>query len=173
MIGTRLCGLTLAGFLAFAAQSMAQTTTTGMVGFTTTQTARLSVLNLNPVATPATSTANNCSVELQFFDENNKLLTSTSHSLAPQTAYSFDLKGTSIVQPSTVAAVPGDREEIRGVVTVIPVAIPVATANPIAAGSCTLFTTLEIYDSTGSTVVLTSDTRPVPAATVVPLTAVK
>jgi len=162
-----LCNLTLAGFFAFAAQSMAQpaviiepltnTVTTGMVGLTTNQTARLSVLNLNSATstTPTTTstTMNNCTVELQFFDgQNNSLKQIIVPNFAPQTATILDLTRAAITTQT------GNRAEIRGVVTVNPPSTPVATPN--APGYCVVFTTLQIFDeTTGSTVVLTSDTR--------------
>ena len=88
---TGLYSLALAGFFAFAAQSMAQNAiiveppiamvqpavTTGMVGLTTNQTARLSVVNLNSTSTSTSTTTTsptNCTVELQFFDGKNNSL---------------------------------------------------------------------------------------------------
>ena len=161
---TGLCSLTLAGFLAFAAQSMAQSVivfeplmqpavTTGMVGITSNQTARLSVLNLNSSATTVPATANNCTVELQFFDGQNKSLKQVLvPNFAPQTATTLDLTRAEITSQTAI------RAEIRGVVTVNPASTPVATAT--VPGYCTVFTTLQIFDAaTGSTVVFTSDTR--------------
>ena len=164
MKSTGLCSLTLAGFFAFAAQSMAQNAiifeplaqpavSTGMVGLTTNQTARLSVLNLNSTTSTAPITANNCTVELQFFDaQNNSLKQSLVLNFAPQTAATLDLTRAAITTQT------GNRAEIRGAVTVNPASTPVAgAATP---GYCTVFTTLQIFDeTTGSTVVLTSDTR--------------
>ena len=166
---TGLYSLALAGFFAFAAQSMAQNAivvealsqpavTTGMVGLTSNQTARLSVLNLNTTTT-STSTlspptpANNCTVELQFFDGQNKSLKQALvPNFAPQTATTLDLTR------SEITAQTANRAEIRGVVTVNPASTPVATAT--VPGYCTVFTTLQIFDAaTGSTVVFTSDTR--------------
>ncbi|MGA3019873.1 MAG: hypothetical protein ABSF62_22365, partial [Bryobacteraceae bacterium] len=50
------------------------------------------------------------------------------------------------------------RAEIRGVVSVNPASTPVA--SPAVPGYCTVFTTLQVFDATtGSTIVLTSDTR--------------
>ena len=144
-----------------------QSLTTGMVGFTTGQTARLNVLNLYslPAATttPTTPTAN-CTVELQFFDDKNNMLKQTVVSnLAPGTATSLDLPRTS------VTSVTASRAEIRGVVVVNPTSGPIV--SPVAVGFCSVFTTLEIFDGSGSTVSLTSDTRPIGLPVVVPLTA--
>ena len=168
MKSTGLFSLTLAGFFAFAAQSMAQNAivvepmsmvqpavTTGMVGLTTNQTARLSVLNLNSTSTTtATLTPPiNCTVELQFFDAQNKSLKqAVVPNFAPQTATTLDLKRSEITTQTA------NRAEIRGVVTVNPGPTPVA--SPSIPGYCTVFTTLQIFDTaTGFTVVFTSDTR--------------
>ncbi len=173
MKSTGLCRLTLAGFFAFAAQSMAQNAiifdplsqpavTTGMVGLASNQTARLSVLNLNSTS----AKTNNCTVELQFFDgQHNSLKQATVPNFAPQTATSLDLTRAEITTQT------GNRAEIHGVVTVNPPSASVAT--PAAPGYCTVFTTLEIFDqTTGSTIVLTSDTRAINnGAVVIPLTA--
>jgi hypothetical protein len=160
---TGLYSLTLAGFFAFAAQSMAQNAivvglaqsgvTTGMVGLTLNQTARLSVLNLNVVSSTVPTTANNCTVELQFFDGQNKALKQALvPNFAPQTATTLDLTRAELTSETA------NRAEIRGVVTVNPVSTPAAT--PTVPGYCTVFTTLQIFDAaTGSTIVLTSDTR--------------
>jgi len=167
-------GSALAVGLVFAGQMMAQTTTlsqvifqhsetTGMVGLTLNQTARLNVLNLNAI--PATTpTPANCAVELQFFDAQNNMLKQTVViNFAPGTATLLDLKREAI---STTA---GGRVEVRGVVTVNP---PLPVASSVAVGFCTVKTTLEIFDSnTLSTISLTSDTSPVGAGIVVPLLA--
>jgi hypothetical protein len=164
-----LPGGALAAILVFGAPLMAQTTTlpsipalpivfqqsftTGMLGFTANQTARLNVLNLNPV--PATSTAQttNCIVELQFFDGKNNLLKQPVVSnLAPATATSLDLIRAAVTSETA------SRAEIRGVVVVNPTPTPVG--SPAPTGYCSVMTTLEIFDdTTGSTVALTSDTR--------------
>ena len=176
MKSTGLFSLTLAGFFAFAAQSMAQNATvfepmamvppavtTGMVGLTTNQTARLSVLNLNSTSTTtATLTPPiNCTVELQFFDAQNKSLKqAVVPNFAPQTATTLDLKRSEITTQTA------NRAEIRGQINVNPSSTPVA--NPTVPGYCTVFTTLQIFDeTTGSTVVLTSDTRVSNSGTVV------
>jgi hypothetical protein len=133
--------------------------TTGMVGLTTNQTARLSVLNLNSTSTSTSTTTstltppNNCTVELQFFDAQNKSLKQAIvPNFAPQTATTLDLKRSEITTQTA------NRAEIRGQINVNPSSTPVA--NPTVPGYCTVFTTLQIFDeTTGSTVVLTSDTR--------------
>lgn len=135
-----------------------QTFTTGMVGFTTNQTARLNVLNLNSTAAMVTSTLfppaapANCTVELQFFDDKNNLVKqAVVPNFAPGAATSLDLPR------SGVTSVTAARAQIRGAVVVNPSPTPVA--SPAAVGFCSVMTTLEVFDSSGSTVALTSDTR--------------
>jgi hypothetical protein len=131
-----------------------QSFTTGMVGFTLNQTARLNVLNLNAVpAADATAPAATCTVQLQFFDGKNNLLgQSVIPNFAPGMATAFDLKRQAVTAQTT------SRAEIRGVVTVNPTPMTVASLNPV--GYCSVMTTLEIMDdNTGSTVALTSDVR--------------
>jgi hypothetical protein len=143
-----------------------QSFTTGMVGFTTNQTARLNVLNLNsvPAAAPATQTAD-CTVELQFFDDKNNLVKQTVvPNFAPGTATSFDLPRASVTSEAAT------RAEIRGVVVINPTPTPVE--SPAAAGYCSVVTTLEIFDAaTGSSVALTSDTRAVGLPSLLPVVA--
>ena len=136
-----------------------QTFTTGMVGFTTSQTARLNVFNLNPVpaATTTTSTGTtttqpaNCTVALRFYDNKGAQVSEyVVANFAPGASASFDLTRASVT--SETAA----RAEIRGVVVVNP-----AADSSTAAGSCSVLTTLEIFDAGGSTIALTSDTRSV------------
>ncbi|MGD0497003.1 MAG: hypothetical protein ABSC23_01060 [Bryobacteraceae bacterium] len=179
MIGSWRCAV--AGLLVFAAQAVAQTTiptinimyqqpvTTGMVGFTNSQTARLSVLNL----VPATAVPSVCNVQLAFYDDKNNLLKQASvNALPPQTASSLDLSRTEVASSSPTV----QRAQIRGVVRTGPLipasAQSVATpgASVVFASACTVMTTLEIFDTaTGVTQVLTSDTRPVSPAAVIPL----
>lgn len=130
-----------------------QTFTTGMVGFTTNQTARLNVFNLNPVpsSTAATQPAN-CTVELQFFDNKGGIVSqSVVPNFAPGASTSFDLTRANVT--SETAA----RAQIRGAVVINPA--PTVVESPAVVGNCTVFTTLEIFDANGSTVSLTSDTR--------------
>ena len=144
------------------ASAFQQTYTTGMVGFTTNQTARLNVLNLNGAPATSTPATFNCTVELRFFDAQNNLLTqSVVPNFAPGTAASFDLPRASVTSQTT------PRAEIRGVVAINPAPTPVASPAPV--GFCTVMATLEIIDATGSTVALTSDTRFVGSPFVVPL----
>jgi hypothetical protein len=132
-----------------------QTMTTGMVGFSLNQTARLNVLNLN--AFPATaSTASNCTVQMQFLDpQNNILKQNTVSNLAPQTATSLDLDRKLVTAQTSL------RAQLRGAVIVNPPPVTAGSSTtPVAQGYCTVMVTLEVFDdTTGSTVLLTSDTR--------------
>lgn len=168
--GTTLAAIFACGQLALAQPSAVltnQTFTTGMVGFTTNQTARLNVLNLNPEITSIASltppNSPNCTVELRFFDaQNNMVSQSVVPNFAPGTAAFLDL------ERATVASQTSPRAEIRGVVVVNPAPTPVA--SPAPTGFCSVMVTLEIIDhSTGSTVALTSDTRVVGMPLVMPL----
>jgi hypothetical protein len=137
-----------------------------MVGFTTNQTARLNVLNLNPVTTITASLTPpnppNCTVELRFFDaQNNMVSQSVVPSFAPGTATFLDL------ERATVTSQTSPRAEIRGVVVVNPAPTPVG--SPFPTGFCSVMVTLEIIDATGSTVALTSETRMVGGPLVMPL----
>lgn len=135
--------------------SLQQTMTTGVVGVTPNQIARLTVLNLNPVPTTASAAAN-CNVELQFRDTKNNLVKQDLvMNFAPQTA------------PQSYAGLTPPHVPIRGVVLVNP---PTPAANPVAPGYCSVMVSLEIFDNiTGSTVVLTTDTRMIGASGIVPL----
>jgi len=166
LFGTALAAIFACGQLALAQPSAVptnQTSTTGMVGFTTNQTARLNVLNLNPVTTAsATPTAANCTVELRIFDaQNNMVNQSVVPAFAPGTATFLDL------ERATVTSQTSPRAEIRGVVVVNPAPTPVE--SPALTGFCSVMVTLEIIDATGSTVALTSETRMVGGPLVMPL----
>jgi len=130
--------------------------TTGFVGFTTNQTARLSVLNLNPQPPVGALGVAPCTVEMQFFDlGNNQLGTPKVVSgFAPQTGVLLDLDRASANLPG-VASTP--RAQIRGLVTINPTAPAPGTAQ----GPCRVMVTLEIVDASGSTVSLTSETSTV------------
>jgi hypothetical protein len=138
-----------------------------MVGFTTGQTARLNVLNLNSTTTPAT--AANCTVELVFYGPQAAATSSTAAipvngpilgqsfvtNFAPAASTFLDLPR------SSVTSEPSARAQIRAAVTVNPSGVPASIASTATIGYCNVFITLEVFDGTGSTVFLTSDTRPV------------
>jgi len=147
-----------------------QTFTTGMVGFTTNQTARLNVFNMNSTETPGT--AANCTVELAFYGPQTASTSSSTAApvsgpllgqsfvpnFAPGASTSLDLPRASVT--SETAA----RAEIRGVVVVNPSSVPASVTSTVTNGFCNIFITLEVFDGTGSTVFLTSDTRPISPA---------
>ena len=132
-----------------------QTYTTGIVGFTTNQTARLNVLNMNaPQSSTVTTPTANCTVELRFFDNKGTMINQTVvPNFAPGASTSLDLTRAAVTSETTA------RAEIRGVVVINPA--PTSVESPAAVGYCGVFTTLEVFDASGSTVALTSDTRPV------------
>jgi hypothetical protein len=144
-----------------------QTSTTGMVGFTTNQTARLNVFNLNSTQTPPT--AANCTVELAFYGPQAAATSSTTAiplngpilsqsfvpNFGPGASTFLDLPRASVTSETSA------RAQIRGAVTVNPSEVPASISSTATNGYCNVFITLEVFDSTGSTVFLTSDTRPV------------
>jgi hypothetical protein len=137
-----------------------QTYTTGMVGLAANQNARLNVFNLNPVAATTSTTSTppaNCAVALEFYDNKGGMVSRTTvPNFAPGQSAFFDLPYSSLTTESLVHA------EIRGVVVINPT--PASGASTAVVGNCSVITTLEIFDATtGSTVALTSDTRPVAA----------
>ena len=165
MLNQRYPWCALAGIILCGAHLMAQTSaapiapgaavTTGMVGIAPTQTARINVLNLNPVVgTPVV-----CSVLLQFVDANDNVLKSaTISNIPPGQAAGLNLMREEIPD-STVT-----REHIRGVVR-NPL-IPAAGSTAVPAG-CSVFTTLEVFDDvSGDTLTFTSHVKPVPVAAV-------
>ena len=159
-----------AGLLLSAAQVMAQNTTptpisqqtftTGMVGFIGGQTAQLNVLNIGSAGV----TTQSCPVQLAFYDGQSKLLGQSSVvNLLPGTATVYDLS-----RSAAIAATATSRLQIRGVVRTVPVPTAANASTTIVPVNCSLVTTLEIYDLTGATQVLTSDTRLVPTGIVTP-----
>jgi hypothetical protein len=144
--------------------ALSQTLTTAMVGFTGSQTAQLSVLNMNPATT---TTLAGCEVQLAFYDSQNKLLKQgAATSVAPGTATTLFLSRSEI--PVAAASMP--RVSIRGQAkTILP---PTTTSGPAVLSSCALLASLEIYDNvTGVTQLFTSDTRTVFTGDVIPVTA--
>ena len=139
-----------------------QTLTTGMVGLSSGQTARINVLNLNtpPILTPVSSavvSVGSCAVTMEFFDAQNKLLNSfpATVTVAPQNAVSLDLAWAALPPSPSATGVNALRREIRGVV----IAAPVTSSTTASTTACSLKVALEVYEnSTGGTVFLTSDT---------------
>jgi hypothetical protein len=145
--------------------ALSQTLTTGIVGFTGSQTAQLNVLNMSAASTAALA---GCEVQLAFYDSQNRLLKQgATTTIAPGSAASLSLGRSDV--PAASATTP--RVSIRGQVkTVVPSTSTVA-GPAILFSSCSLFASLEVYDNvTGVTQVFTSDTRMVISGDVVPLT---
>jgi hypothetical protein len=167
MIAPSKCAL--ACLLLSVAQALAQSTTpvsylqtvsTGMVGFTSSQTARLNVLNL----AASSGAGPTCSVQLAFYDEKNDLLKqATVSALAPQAVTSLELTRPELTSILTATL----RAQIRGVVRSSPAATALPTpmysvpiTSVIYVTGCSVVTTLEIFDTaTGVTQLLTSDTH--------------
>jgi hypothetical protein len=147
-----------------------QSYTTGMVGFTTGQTARLNVLNLNPVpSATATTKPLNCNVSLQFLDNKGATISQTTvTNFAPGTATSFDVPRASVTSETA-----SPRAEIRGMVVVNPTAIAGTSSAAATEGNCAVKTTLEVYDATGSTISSTSDAQLVGVPSVVSLISIR
>ncbi len=126
---------------------------TGIVGLSVTQSAQLNIVNLSPVPVGASPVVA-CTAELDFYDGQGRLLTSSTVKVAPDSAASLTLKYTSIPAVSVAARTP-----IRGVVRTGPL-VPGATSTAVPAG-CELATTLELFDNaTGATQAVISETYP-------------
>jgi hypothetical protein len=141
--------------------------TTGLVGVTSTQTARLNVLNLQPIIPGVAAIL--CPATLEFYDDNGALLKQLAvTNISPTTA-------ASLVYKPLVSTAVGARAQIRAVVLTglnfgfnpgagSPAA-PTASANPV----CNLMASLEIIDdSTGGTHILTTDLRTMPIFRILP-----
>jgi hypothetical protein len=164
-----------------AIPTFAPAVTTGAVGLAASQTAQLNVVNLNTASAPATTTPTvPCQVQLEFWDSQGKLVKSLSipnqtiPSLAPGATASLQIKLTDVTTNTSPL-----RTEIRGVVRRYApspatgvTTTPTPIAQPIAfyPASCTVATTLEIFDTaTGVTQSLTSDMRVLENFTILPL----
>jgi hypothetical protein len=150
-----------------------QTFTTGMLGFSAGQTAQLNVLNLAtaPLATPVSTAiaTGSCSVTMEFFNAQDILQNPTTVAtvvIAPQKAASVDLPWSSASATGTNPT--AGRREVRGVVIGTPT--PVATSS-VGTGPCNLKITMEIFDSLGNTLAVTSDTSLVSSGILTPSTA--
>jgi hypothetical protein len=140
-----------------------ETLTTGMVGFTAAQTAQLNVLNMSEATT---LTVAGCEVQLAFYDAQGHLLKQgAAVNITPGTATSLSLGRSDVTSPSVTTL----RLSVRGQVSTV--AAPTASASPaVILSSCTLFTSLEVYETaTGITQVFTTDTRLLSTGGVVPL----
>ena len=174
-----LAGLLLSGgqFLA-QAQTVSSTTpefavTTGIVGVTSTQTARLNVLNLHPVIPGVTAVA--CPATLEFYDDTGALLQQlVVTSISPANAVSL------VFKPTVSSTAVGARAQVRAVVLTPSTAVmnPGGASGPIAVPimaisvGCSVMPSLEIVDdATGATHTFTTDLRSMPFYGIIPVTA--
>jgi hypothetical protein len=168
------------GLLLFGCQFLAhaQTTstsipgslvTTGIVGVTSTQSARLNVLNLQPVIPGVAAVL--CPATLQFYDDTGALLKQlVVTNISPATAASL------VFKPQVPTTAVNARAQIRAVVfapstsVLTPGSEPQAMPFiPVSIG-CNVMPSLEIIDdSTGDTHTFTTDLRAMPAYRILPL----
>ena len=172
----------LAGLLLFGSQFLAQAqtvssntpgfvVTTGIVGVTSTQTARLNVLNLQPVIPGVAAVA--CPATLEFYDDTGAQLKQLAlTNISPANAASL------VFKPAIPSTAVGARAQIRAVVftpapTVanpgsVPMPMP---AMPVRAG-CNVMASLEIIDdATGATHAFTTDLRSMTFYSIFPMMA--
>jgi hypothetical protein len=174
-----LAGLLLFGGQFFAqAQTVSSTTpefamTTGIVGVSSTQTARLNVLNLHPVIPSLATVA--CPATLEFYDDTGALLKQlVVTNILPANAVSL------VFKPPVPSTAVGARAQIRAVVLTPSTAVinPGTGSGPISPPviaisiGCSVMPSLEIIDdATGVTHTLTTDLRTMPSYSVFPMTA--
>lgn len=171
----------LAGLLLFGSQFLTQAQTvststpgmvitTGIVGVTSTQTARLNVLNLQPVIPGVAAVA--CPATLEFYDDTGAQLKQLAlTNISPANAASLVFKPI----PSTAV---GARAQIRAVVFTPAPTVPnpgsgpmPMPAMPMRAG-CNFMASLEIIDdATGVTHTFTTDLRSMAFYSIFPMTA--
>ena len=169
----------LAGLLLFGSHFLAQaqtisvstaatSSTTGIVGVTSTQTARLNVLNLQPVVPGVAAVV--CPATLEFYDDTGALLKQVAvTNISPSTAANLVLK------PVASSTAVGARAQIRAVVVTPSITVvnpgTQPTPNMPVIRSCSVMASLEIIDdSTGATHIVTTDLRSMPAYSILPLT---
>lgn len=158
--------------------NFAPAVTTGAVGLAASQTAQLNVVNLNVASTTSTTPTTPCQVQLEFWDSQGKMVKSLAISnLAPGATGSLQIKLLDVTTNTSPI-----RTEVRGVVrrtttTPPPTGVsttPTPTPQPITfiPLSCSVATTLEIFDSTsGVTQALTSDLHTLEDFTAIPFLA--
>ena len=174
-----LAGLLLAGSQFLAQAQVISTTnpgsavTSGIVGVTITQTARLNVLNLQPPAITGAAPVQ-CLATLEFYNDAGILLKlptpPMTFNIQPGAAVSLAIK------PPMPSLAVNARAQIRAVVTtpsnilMTPSTGPASpVVMPVSLG-CNLMPSLEIIDDiTGLTHTFTTDFRPVPASNILPM----
>ncbi|MBZ5725658.1 MAG: hypothetical protein LAP87_11750 [Acidobacteriia bacterium] len=145
------------------------TVTTGIVGVTSAETARLNVLNLQPVIPGVTSVS--CPATLEFYDDTGALLKQLAvTNISPAASASL------VFKPPVPSTAVNARAQIRAVVFtpatsfVSPGSEPTPTlVLPLSIG-CNVMPSLEIIDDlTGSTRTFTTDLRAMPGSRILPL----
>ena len=135
--------------------------TTGMIGIGNEQTAQLNLLNPGVLA-PAVGVI--CAASVSFVDSTGAVLKTAILSVAPGKSLPFELNSA-----SDISVAVGARREIRATITIPSIATPVATTTTVAAPSCKVIPTLEIFDNvTGRTLVTLGHVTTVPSVTVTP-----
>ena len=136
--------------------------TTGLVGATSTQSARLNVLNLQPVIPGVAATL--CPATLEFYDDNGALLKQLAvTNISPATAASL------VFKPPVPSAAVGARAQIRAVVRTPLSFVFNPGASPAPRAGCNVMASLEIVDDlTGATHLLTTDLRAMPVFKLLP-----
>lgn len=155
---TKAIGVFTLSAIGLAAQAIPVTQITqtfGMVGLADGQTAELNVLNQG-VPPPALGVI--CSATLSFLDDQGAVLKTTTVSVTPGKSAAFYL-----YSDVNLKLAINDRREIRATIKTTPVFPPNASATPII-GACTLFPTLEIFDTLSrKTQVVMGKTESVPS----------
>ncbi len=134
------------------------TTTSGIVGASSTQTARLNVLNLQPVIPGVTAIA--CPATLEFYDDSGALLKQLAlTNIGPATAANL------VFKPTAPTSAANARAQVRAVVvtpasTVTGILSSGTTGMLPSVPACHFLPSLEIVeDATGSTQIFTTDFR--------------
>jgi hypothetical protein len=127
--------------------SAPETRTSGMIGVTDGQAARVNVLN---PGVPAPAIGVVCTATLNFVDGAGTLLKSGPVVVLPGQSQSLDVFG-----DKDLALTGATRREIRATITIPAVVPPVSTATSTPPAACTLIGTLEVFDETsGKTLVV-------------------
>ena len=158
----KMCVFTMAAVGLFAQSTPAvpapETRTSGMIGVTDGQVARVNVLNPG-VAAPAAGVV--CTATLNFWDGKGTLHKTGPVIVLPGQSQYLDLFG-----DRDLALTGLDRREIRATIT-IPAVPPPATSTTAPPAACTLIGTLEILDeSTSKTQVVLGVGHVVPSPSV-------
>jgi hypothetical protein len=142
----RICVFAMAAVGLFAQSTPVvpapETRTSGMVGITDGQVARLNVLNPG-VAAPAVGVV--CTATLSFWDGKGALLKTGPAIVLPGQSQYLDLFG-----DKDLALTALDRRQIRATITIPAIPPPPASTTTATTAACTLIGTLEILDEATS-----------------------